>query len=63
MNGLPNSCEGPSFRIFADDRKIFFITENPRELELVMNCAIKSVFSYCNTNKLPLNLGKLIIWL
>jgi len=58
INDLPNCCEGPSFRIFADDTNIFFISENPRELELVMNSAIKSVFSYCNSNKLSLNLKK-----
>ena len=53
---LINCCEGLSFRVFADDTNIFFISKKPKELELVMNSAIKSVFSYCNTNRLSLNL-------
>ena len=35
INDLPNCCEGPSFRIFADDTKV------------VMNSATESVFRYC----------------
>ena len=35
INDLLNCCEGPSFRIFADDANV------------VMNSATESVFRYC----------------
>ena len=58
INDLPNCCDKLCFRIFADDTNIFFASKNLRELESAMNVGLKSVLTYCNINKLSLNLQK-----
>ena len=58
INDLPNCYEKISFRIFANDTNIFFSSENPTEIEFVMNLGMKAVLHYCNINKLSISFKK-----
>ena len=58
INDLPNCSKKVSFRIFADDKNIFFTSDNLLHLESIMNGELNSVLKYSNINKLSVNFTK-----
>ena len=58
INDLPNSSKKLIFKIFADDTNIFYSSNNPEELERVVNEKLSNVLKYCAANKLSINFKK-----
>ena len=47
-----------SFRLFADDVKIFYTSDDINDIESVMNCEMTRVLNYYSINKLSVNMKK-----
>ena len=47
-----------SFRLFADDVKIFYTSDDVNDIESVMNCEMTRVLNYYAINKLSVNMKK-----
>ena len=47
-----------SFRLFADDAKIFYTSDDINDIESVMNCEMTRVLNYYSINKLSVNMKK-----
>ena len=45
-----------SFRLFADDVKIFYTSDDINDIESVMNCEMNRVLNYYSINKLSVNM-------
>ena len=58
INDLSNSSKKLIFKIFADDTNIFYSSNNPEELERVVNEELSNVLKYCAANKLSINFKK-----
>ena len=46
INGIANSSDKLSFRLFADDANIFYASDDINDIESVINCEINSVLIY-----------------
>ena len=58
INDIPNCSEKLSFRLFADDTKIFISSPNSIELETLVNQEILKIKEWCDVNKLTINFKK-----
>ena len=58
INDLPKCSTKLHFRIFADDTNIFFSSNNPKELENIINDEMENVLQYCILNRLSINFKK-----
>ena len=45
-----------SFRLFADNVKIFYTSDDINDIESVMNCEMSRVLNYYSINKLSVNM-------
>ena len=61
VNDLPRSSKKITFIIFADDTNVLYSTNDPKELETVINEELGNVFKYCASNKLSINFKRQII--
>ena len=55
---MPNCSNKFSFRIFADDTKLFYASDDPNDLSATVNSELDKLFEYCRVNKLTVNLKK-----
>jgi len=58
INDLPRVSNLLSFRLFADDTKIFIARKNSSEIQTILDEEIPKLLSWFNSNKLSLNLNK-----
>ena len=59
INGIANSSDKLSFRLFADDANIFYASDDINDIESVINCEITRFLNYYSRNKLSVNMKKL----
>ena len=52
INGIANSSDKLSFRLFADNANIFYASDDINDIESVINCEMTRVLNYCSINKL-----------
>ena len=58
INDLPNCSKELNFKIFADDTNVFASSSNLNSLEKTMNTELEKVKTWCDANKLSINLTK-----
>ena len=59
INGIANSSDKLSFRLFADDANIFYASDDITDIESVINCEMTRALNYYSINKLSVNMKKL----
>ena len=58
INDLPNISDKLKFFLFADDTNIFFECNDLAKLQSTVNCELKKLTRWLNTNRLALNVTK-----
>ncbi len=58
INDLPNASDILNFRLFADDTKIYFISDSLYEIQDKIDTEFPKVSDWFNSNKLSLNIKK-----
>ena len=58
INNLPNCSDKLSFKIFADDTKVFTSANNLKSLETLVDSEREKVKEWCDVNKLSINTAK-----
>ena len=58
INDLPNISKKLKFFLFADDTNIYFESDNPTDLEKIMNKELGKLFEWLCLNRLSLNISK-----
>ena len=58
IDDIANSSNKLSFRLFAEDASIFYISDDINDIESVMNYEMTKVLNYCSINKLSVNMKK-----
>ena len=58
INDLPQYLADANTLLFADDTTIYHTNDNPVELESAMNNTLKKLHTWCQINKIDLNLTK-----
>ena len=58
IDDIANLSNKLSFRLFADDASIFYISDDINDIESVMNYEMTKVLNYCSINKLSVNMKK-----
>ena len=59
INDIANSSDKLSFRLFADDANIFYVSDDINDIESVINCEMTRALNYYSINKLSDNMKKL----
>ena len=52
INDIANSSDKLSFRLFADDANIFYVSDDINDIESVINCEMTRALNYYSINKL-----------
>ena len=58
IDDIANLSNKLSFRLFADDASIFYISDDINDIESVMNYEMTKFLNYCSINKLSVNMKK-----
>ena len=59
INGIANSSDKLSFRLFAEDANIFYASDDINDIESVIKCEMTRALNYYSRNKLSVNMKKL----
>ena len=58
IDDIANLSNKLSFRLFADDASIFYISDDINDIESVMNYEMTKFLNYCSINKLSVDMKK-----
>ena len=57
-NDLPRCSKKLTFRIFADDKNMYYSSKDPEQLQSVINEELGKVLKFCAANMLSINFKK-----